>query len=276
MMRIDQNLGRLDAQSRLSVSQSHLNKSIEKLVSGLRINSASSSDVISLAVAKKRFEVEKAAAPQKHVQDTTTKLMIAEGGLNETQSMLNRMKELALHASSDFSTDSDRTSLQEELNNLKKEITKIGDVAQFNGENLLDGSSPIVTQTINFGGQDRFLELGDMRSEGLGIADLSISSKTDAAAALSKIDEAMSTVSDKRSSIGEEMTRSSEMLSNLQLRPKSLEDPTPTTQVSRIDREAVIEAMMKEFEESRQKFDSIRNQIYQNQDPLKAIQLLWG
>ncbi|TSI06851.1 flagellin [Lysinibacillus sp. BW-2-10] len=269
-MRINHNLTALNTYNRLSTNTLALDtaKTMEKLGSGLRINK--DSDTANFDRAKRRLEVENSLAPQRQVQDTQVKLGIAEGSLNETQSMLNRMRELATQAINDTYTDSDRTKLQEEFNTLNKEITRIGDETKFNGQKLLDGSLRPVTQTN--GGQDRSMNIGDMRSEALGISDLSISSKTEATAALSKIEEAMSTISDQLSSVGEESNRQNEMLKNLQ---QSMELPVLSNSTSRIT-SINIEEEMKKFEEMKQKLFPLVHTLHQNQNPLGVLQLLRG
>jgi flagellin len=115
-------------------------KSLQKLSSGLRINSAAD-DAAGLAISEKmRGQISGLDQASRNAQDGISLIQTAEGALNETQSILQRMRELAVQASNDTNTDSDRTQMQKELDQLTAEVTRISADTQFNTKNLLDGS----------------------------------------------------------------------------------------------------------------------------------------
>ncbi|SOC13178.1 flagellin [Ureibacillus xyleni] len=268
-MRINHDLLAYNTYKQLTTNTVDTNKSLEKL--SLRNNINSTSNEINLELARRRYEIDKLSAPQKQIQDTKAKLDIAEGGLKETDSLLFQMKELAGKASNDIS-DSDRSSYQEQFNSLAEEITKIGDKMKINGENALDGILNLVTQTSNLGGHDRSGKIGDMLPGDLGISGLSISTKTDATAAFSKIEEAMSTISDQLSSVGAESNRLDKMFRNIQPSIEYLENTNSTSRTTSIN----IEEEMKKLEEMKQKMVPIINNLHQNQNPIGVLQLLRG
>lgn len=114
-------------------------KSMEKLSSGLRINNAAD-DAAGLAISEKmRGQIRGLDMASKNAQDATSMIQTAEGGLNETHAILQRMRELAVQGANDTNVTEDREAIQEELNELKKEIDRIGDTTEFNKQTLLNG-----------------------------------------------------------------------------------------------------------------------------------------
>lgn len=139
-MRINNNIAALNAWRGLTQTDGALSKSLEKLSSGLRINRAGD-DAAGLAISEKmRAQIKGLNMATKNSQDGISLIQTAEGALNETHSILQRMRELAVQAASDTNTAEDRTNLQDEVNQLLKEIDRVADTTQFNTKNLLDGS----------------------------------------------------------------------------------------------------------------------------------------
>lgn len=115
-------------------------KSMEKLSSGLRINKAGD-DAAGLAISEKmRGQIRGLDMAAKNAQDGVSMLQTAEGALNETHSILQRMRELSVQSSNDTNTDADRESINTEINQLKEEIDRIGNTTEFNTKKLIDGS----------------------------------------------------------------------------------------------------------------------------------------
>src|SRR4029453_11190883 len=138
--RINTNVDAFTAQRNLSSTGSVYSKSVQKLSSGLRINSASD-DAAGLAISEKlRAQVRGLAQAQRNSQDGISMIQTGEGALNETTSMLQRMRELAVQASNTTLRPPDRTSINTELEQLKVEIDGISSRTKFNGKGLLDGS----------------------------------------------------------------------------------------------------------------------------------------
>ena len=139
-MRINHNIAALNTYRQLNAANNAQMKSMEKLASGLRINRAGD-DAAGLAISEKmRAQVRGLDMAAKNSQDATSLIQTAEGALNETHAILQRMRELAVQASNGTNTDDDRNALHNELEQLKNEITRIGNQTEFNTQKLLDGS----------------------------------------------------------------------------------------------------------------------------------------
>ncbi len=139
-LRINHNAGALSTYSKLNANSSSLEKSIAKLSSGLRINTAAD-DAAGLAISEKlRSQINGLNRARLNAQDGISMLQIAEGGLNETESMLQRMRELAVQASNDTLTSNDRLEIQKEINQLRDAINGIANSTEYNTKKLLNGN----------------------------------------------------------------------------------------------------------------------------------------
>ena len=139
-MRINHNISALNTYSRLSGANAAKGKSLEKLSSGLRINKAGD-DAAGLAISEKmRSQIKGLNQASRNSQDGISLIQTAEGALNETHSILQRMRELAVQSSNDTNTTADRGELQKEMNQLTSEISRIGNTTEFNTQKLLDGN----------------------------------------------------------------------------------------------------------------------------------------
>ncbi|MBU1109287.1 MAG: hypothetical protein KKB51_21590 [Candidatus Riflebacteria bacterium] len=139
-LRINQNVLSLNTYGAVSQTASRLEKSIQKLSSGLRINSASD-DAAGLAISEKmRRQIRGLGRAVLNAQDGISMIQTAEGALGETHSILQRMRELAVQASNDTLTSNDRVEIQKEVNQLRSEIDRISQNTEFNTKKLLDGS----------------------------------------------------------------------------------------------------------------------------------------
>lgn len=140
IMIINHNLGAMNANRNIGINSGNANKSMQKLSSGLRINTASD-DAAGLAISEKmRGQIRGLDQASSNAQDGTSLLQTAEGALNETTSILQRMRELAVQSATDTNTNDDRTAIQSEMTQLESEIDRVGNTTQFNTKNLLDGS----------------------------------------------------------------------------------------------------------------------------------------
>ena len=139
-LRINQNISALSTYSKLSGASSSLEKSIAKLSSGLRINSAAD-DAAGLAISEKmRSQITGLNRARLNAQDGLSFLQSAEGGLSQTESILQRMRELAIQASNDTLTSNDRLEIQKEINQLRDAINDVADSTEYNTKKLLNGS----------------------------------------------------------------------------------------------------------------------------------------
>lgn len=148
-MKINTNLSALSAYNSLNLTNSSMQKVITQLSTGLRINSASD-DAAGFAVSEKmRAQISGLDRASRNTQDGMSMLQTAEGALGETNSALQRMRELAVQASNDTLTSQDRNYIQLEINELKKQIDRIANTTQFNKKRLLDGSCRVVWSSDN-------------------------------------------------------------------------------------------------------------------------------
>ena len=145
-MRINHNISALNTYNKLGTNQLNASKNMEKLSSGLRINRAGD-DAAGLAISEKmRAQIRGLDMATKNANDSISLIQTAEGALNETHSILQRMRELAVQATNDTNTDADRTELQAEINQLIAEIDRIGNATEFNTKKLLDGTAKGVVE----------------------------------------------------------------------------------------------------------------------------------
>jgi flagellin-like hook-associated protein FlgL len=150
-MRINTNIPALISYNALNVTNRALQKSIERLSTGLRVNSAAD-DAAGLAISEKmRAQYRGLDQATANAQDGISMIQTAEGALNETQSILLRMRELAVQAANDTLTQEDRGFIQLEIDELKSEITRISNTTQFNKKQLLDGSAAVLWSASNGG-----------------------------------------------------------------------------------------------------------------------------
>ncbi len=139
-MRINTNIAALNAWRNLTVSDELMAKSLERLSSGLRIAKAAD-DAAGLAISEKmRAQIGGLKMAQRNAQDGISLIQTAEGGLNETSSILLRMRDLANQATTETLTNEDRSKIVQEFDQLKAEVTRISESTKFNGMTLLDGS----------------------------------------------------------------------------------------------------------------------------------------
>ncbi|QHE53593.1 flagellin [Pontibacillus sp. HMF3514] len=169
-MRINHNIAALNTHRQLSQANNANQQSMEKLSSGLRINRAGD-DAAGLAISEKmRGQIRGLEQAQTNAQDGISMIQTAEGALNESHSILQRMRELSVQSANDTNTASDRAELQKEVDQLSQELSRVGDNTEFNTQNLLDGSFEGTFQIGANEGQNLDLEVSDMRGFSLGVA----------------------------------------------------------------------------------------------------------
>jgi len=169
-MRIANNIMALNAHRQLTINQGGIAKSIEKLSSGLRINRAGD-DAAGLAISEKmRAQIRGLNQAIRNAQDGISLIQTAEGALQETHAILQRMRELAVQAANDTYTEEDRAEIQKEIDQLAAELTRIANTTEFNTQNLLGGG---FSSTFHIGaneGQNIVLDINDMSAEALNVA----------------------------------------------------------------------------------------------------------
>lgn len=172
-MRINNNLMAMNAQRYLGVNNANIQKSIEKLSSGFRINRAGD-DAAGLAISEKmRSQIRGLKMASKNSSDAISLIQTAEGALNETHAILQRMRELAVQAATDTNESVDRNALQNEIDELKKELTRVSQQTEFNEKKLLNGDR-------GYKYQDQQGKLSDtaIANISIGVLDTSVASIT--------------------------------------------------------------------------------------------------
>ncbi|MDO5381202.1 MAG: flagellin [Eubacteriales bacterium] len=215
-MVVQHNLSAMNTNRQLGTVQSSLSKATEKLSSGYKINRAGD-DAAGLSISEKmRSQIRGLNKASDNAQDGISLIQVAEGALNETHSILQRMNELATQAANDTNTSTDRTAISAEINQLTSEINRIQSTTQFNTMNLLDGT--FTGKNLQVGslcGQKIAISIGNMNAATLGVNALKVSSFASAGASMSAIQKAIDAVSTQRSTLGALQNRLEHTINNL-------------------------------------------------------------
>ena len=215
-MVVQHNMTAANANRMLGITTSAQAKSSEKLSSGYKINRAAD-DAAGLSISEKmRSQIRGLNKASDNAQDGVSAIQVAEGALNETHSILQRMNELATQAANDTNTTIDRKAIQQEVDALTSEIDRIRSTTQFNTQNLLDGN--FTGKNLQIGalsGQNIAISISSMDSSTIGVSGLSVSSFDQAGSAMTKIQSAIDIVSTQRSALGALQNRLEHTISNL-------------------------------------------------------------
>jgi flagellin len=285
-MRINHNISALNTYRQLTINNTAGNKSLEKLSSGYRINRAGD-DAAGLAISEKmRGQIRGLNQAERNAQDAISLIQTAEGALNETHSILQRMRELAVQAANDTYTqkdtvnnvDGDRDEIQKEIEQLTFEIERIAKDTQFNTMNLIDGSFKGKFQVGANENQTVTLSIGSMNAQTLGLGTvsgntisdgISLASQVSASAAITTIDKAIQKVSSERSKLGAMQNRLEHTINNLNTTSENL---------------TASEARIRDVDMAKEMMEFTKNSILQqaatamlaqaNQQPQGVLQLL--
>ncbi|MBF0424554.1 MAG: flagellin FliC [Magnetococcales bacterium] len=271
---INTNVGALVAQKNLGSSSSKLQKVYQRLSSGLRVNS-SADDAAGLGIATSlTAQIRAANMAQRNVNDGISMLQVADGSLDETTNTLQRMRELAVQASSQTLTTTDRTNLNAEFSQLLSEVDRIGSNAKFNGRFLLFGSvTAVQIQVGAYSGQQLSITLASATAAALLTAGVQVSGTNgiEAMSAITTIDAAIASVASIRATIGSLQNRFESVISTLANQSTNTEaarsrimDADVATETSNLTRVSILQ----------QAGASILAQA--NQQPQIALTLLQG
>lgn len=219
-MRINNNIMALNAHRQLGINRQKSAKAMEKLSSGLRINRAGD-DAAGLAISEKmRSQIRGLKQAINNAQDGISLILTAEGALNETHAILQRMRELAVQAATDTNTDEDREEIQKEIDQLAEEISRIAENTEFNTRTLLDGNFEALFHIGANEGQNVTVRIESMDAAGLGLLDangdlINVVDRADADSCIGIIDEAIAVVSGERSKLGATQNRLEHTIANL-------------------------------------------------------------
>ena len=169
MISVNTNVSSLNAQRNLSQSGSDLATSMERLASGMRINSAKD-DAAGLQISNRlTSQVNGLAVAQRNANDGISMAQTAEGAMNESTNILQRMRELALQSANGSNSDDDRNALQKEVSALQTELTRIADTTSFGGKQLLDGSFGTTKFQVGSNANETIsMTLGNVASDAIG------------------------------------------------------------------------------------------------------------
>lgn len=220
-LRINTNTASLNAQRNLMGTKLALDKSLERLSSGYRINRAGD-DAAGLAISENlRAQIRGLRQASRNAQDGISLVQVAEGGLNEVSSILIRLRELAVQAASDTIGPVERQFLNVEYDQLVSEIDRIADGTEFNGTQLLSGTGSVLdfqVGTRNDPNIDRLsfdASKADSNAAALGVNLTSVADKASAQNSLSAIDSAIVSVSAMRADFGAIQNRLQSTLNNI-------------------------------------------------------------
>ena len=206
---INTNIEAFDAHRNLVNTENSLSKSMQRLSSGLRINSAAD-DAAGLAISQKLTgQVNGLAQAQRNAQDGVSLVQTAEGSLNEVHAMLQRIRELAVQYQNGTLAGSDQTAIQSEVSQLQSEIARIGTTAQFNGIALFTGSSTTISFQVGANDAEQ-ISVTTMSMGGM-VGAISLGSST----ALASLDGYINAVSAQRATFGAVQNRLQYTLDNL-------------------------------------------------------------
>lgn len=215
-MVVQHNLTAMNTSRQLGITTTGLQKSTEKLSSGYKINRAAD-DAAGLSISEKmRNQIRGLNKAASNTQDGISLVQTAEGALNEVHSMLQRVSELAVQASSDVNGTADRTAIGDEITELKTEIDRVANTTQFNKMNILDGS--FSAKSIQVGanaGQNISISIDSMLATDLGLTATTVDSYANANATLTAAQTAIETLSSKRSKLGAVQNRLEHTYDNL-------------------------------------------------------------
>ncbi|MFP8843670.1 flagellin [Shewanella baltica] len=212
---VNTNVTSMKAQKNLNASGSALATSMERLSSGLRINSAKD-DAAGLAISNRlNSQVRGLDVGMRNANDAISVAQIAEGAMQEQTNMLQRMRDLAVQSVNGANADTDRTALQTEMTALATEITAIADTTAFGNTSLLDGTfTAKAFQVGHQGGENISISITDTDAATLAVNALTVDTDTNSEAAITAIDAAIATIDGQRSALGATQNRLSHNISN--------------------------------------------------------------
>ena len=215
-MVVQHNLTAMNANRQLGITTSAQAKSSEKLSSGYKINRAAD-DAAGLAISEKlRSQIRGLNQASDNCQDGISLIQTAEGALNETHSILQRLNELAVKSSTDTNTSEDRGYIQQEVAALTTEITRISTDTEFNKMKLLSGGiKNFKLQVGANAGQEIEFSISNMSAKALSVSGLSMSTQAKASTAITTLASAIKSVSNQRSQLGALQNRLEHTIANL-------------------------------------------------------------
>ncbi|MBK7972661.1 MAG: flagellin FliC [Deltaproteobacteria bacterium] len=216
-LRVNTNVGALQAQRALSLVSARVDSNLQRLSSGLRINSAAD-DAAGLAVSEKlSSDIRGYNQDTRNANDGISLIQVGESALGEISSSLSRLRELALQSSNGTLSDTDRLAIDSEFQALTSEIDRIAKTTDFSGTNPLNNTNSVSIQVgLNSGGNNVISLTGvNATKSSLGLSGLSVSTQSKATGVLDNISTALTSVSSFRASFGAVQNRLQVSIRNL-------------------------------------------------------------
>jgi len=226
-LRIYNNVEAANAHRNLVATQANVSKAMERLSSGLRINRAAD-DAAGLAVSEvMRSQVRGMNVATRNAQDGISLVQVADGAMGTAQDMLQRVRDLAVQASNGTLTDTQRSNLDKEVQNILTEINKVGTDTDFNGLKILSGSVAVAASAVTLqvganSSQTIGFTIGPVSTTDLGVSGIAVSTQASASAAIASIDAALSTLSTNRASMGAVQNRLEQTITRLGVTSENL------------------------------------------------------
>lgn len=227
-LRINTNTTAINAQRQMANTRAALDKSLERLASGSRINHAGD-DAAGLAISENlRAQIRGLRQARRNSMDGISLIQVSEGGLNEIANILVRLRELSIQAASDTIGDVERQFVDREFQSLKQEIDRIANVTQFNGTPLLNGRAGIFEIQVGIQNNpilDRIVyngERADASLDALKLGGESVATKQGAQLTLSVIDDALIWTNSIRADLGAMQNRLQSTINNLAIYDENL------------------------------------------------------
>lgn len=219
-MVIQHNISAVNAYRNLNNNTTALNKNLEKLSSGYRINRAAD-DAAGLAISESmRSKIAGLDQSVNNANDGIGLIQTTEGALSETHSMLQRLTTLATQAANGTYNSVSRNNIQAEVNELAAEISRIATSTSYNGFNMIDGTKTTSSVQLQIGptkAETLTISRANMKASALSVASLKMSSVTSANSAIGKISAAINKVSTYRAKLGAKQNRLEHTINNLKV-----------------------------------------------------------
>lgn len=224
-MSIQTNVSSLEAQRQLFNTQSGLDSSLAKLSSGFRITKAGD-DAAGLAISSNlQAQIRSYNQASRNASDGVSLIQTAEGSLNESTNILSRLRELSSQSASAGVGNTERSYIQNEVNQLISEVDRIANSTEFNGQALLNGATTLTFQVgiRNVAANDRIaVSTVNATSSSLGISTLSLSTQSGAQQALATIDTAIDSINSNRATLGAAGNRFTSALNSIQIQSTNI------------------------------------------------------
>lgn len=228
-LRINTNVDALNAYRNLTATQNSMSTSLQRLSSGLRINKAAD-DAAGLAISQGlQSQIGGITVAIRNAQDGINVVQTADGALTETQSILQRMRDLSVQSANDSNDTNSRADIQKEVTALSSELDRIAGKTTFNNVNLLDGTFTAKQFQVGYASGDTIqVDINSTGTAGFASTDLfatapDLTTQAGAEAAITDVDTAIQTVSTARAGLGALQNRFQHTINNLSVTQQNLQ-----------------------------------------------------